>query len=76
MSSGAKLTTRAFATNLISVLSLAQDVTTRVLAEERLVHQATHDNLTGLPNRAMLQDRLRLAISRTPRRSTRCCNVH
>ncbi len=52
---------------LVSVLSLAQDVTTRVLAEERLVHQATHDSLTGLPNRAMLQDRLRLAISRARR---------
>jgi diguanylate cyclase (GGDEF)-like protein/PAS domain S-box-containing protein len=52
---------------LLSVLSLAQDVTTRVLAEERLVHQATHDSLTGLPNRTMLQDRLRLAISRARR---------
>ncbi|MBL8520706.1 MAG: PAS domain-containing protein [Betaproteobacteria bacterium] len=52
---------------LVSVLSLAQDVTTRVLAEERLVHQATHDSLTGLPNRAMLQDRLRLSISRARR---------
>ncbi|MBL0124971.1 MAG: PAS domain-containing protein [Betaproteobacteria bacterium] len=53
--------------NIISILSLAQDVTTRVLAEEQLVHQATHDNLTGLPNRAMLQDRLRQAISRARR---------
>jgi diguanylate cyclase (GGDEF)-like protein/PAS domain S-box-containing protein len=52
---------------LVSVLSLAQDVTTRVLAEERLVHQATHDSLTGLPNRTTLQDRLRLAISRARR---------
>ncbi|HEX4858885.1 MAG TPA: PAS domain-containing protein [Usitatibacteraceae bacterium] len=52
---------------IVSVLSLAQDVTTRVLAEERLVHQATHDSLTGLPNRTMLQDRLRLAISRARR---------
>ena len=53
--------------NIISILSLAQDVTTRVLAEERLVHQATHDSLTGLPNRTMLQDRLRQAISRARR---------
>ena len=52
---------------IISILSLAQDVTTRVLAEERLVHQATHDSLTGLPNRTMLQDRLRQAISRARR---------
>ena len=53
--------------NIISILSLAQDVTTRVLAEERLVYQATHDSLTGLPNRTMLQDRLRQAISRARR---------
>jgi diguanylate cyclase (GGDEF)-like protein/PAS domain S-box-containing protein len=53
--------------NIVSILSLAQDVTSRVLAEERLVHQATHDSLTGLPNRSMLQDRLRLAISRARR---------
>ncbi len=53
--------------NIVSILSLAQDVTTRVLAEERLMHQATHDSLTGLPNRAMLQDRLRQAISRARR---------
>ena len=52
---------------IVSVLSLAQDVTTRVLAEERLMHQATHDSLTGLPNRTMLQDRLRQAISRARR---------
>jgi diguanylate cyclase (GGDEF)-like protein/PAS domain S-box-containing protein len=53
--------------NILSILSLAQDVTTRVLAEERLVHQATHDSLTGLPNRTLLQDRLRQAISRARR---------
>jgi diguanylate cyclase (GGDEF)-like protein/PAS domain S-box-containing protein len=56
---------------IISVLSLVQDVTTRVLAEERLVHQATHDSLTGLPNRTMLQDRLRQAIVRARRSGCR-----
>jgi diguanylate cyclase (GGDEF)-like protein/PAS domain S-box-containing protein len=53
--------------DILSILSLAQDVTTRVLAEERLVHQATHDSLTGLPNRTLLQDRLRQAIARARR---------
>lgn len=52
---------------IVSILSLAQDVTSRVLAEERLVHQATHDSLTGLPNRNMLQERLRLSIARARR---------
>ena len=55
----------------VSVLSLGQDVTARVNAEERLVHQATHDSLTGLPNRAMLQERLRQAILRARRNSSR-----
>lgn len=57
--------------NIISIFSLAQDVTTRILAEERLVHQATHDGLTGLPNRIMLQERLRQAITRARRAGTR-----
>ena len=52
---------------VVSVLSLAQDVTNRVQAEQRLVYQATHDSLTGLPNRTMLQDRLRHAIARARR---------
>ncbi len=36
----------------------------RVRAEQRLTHQARHDDLTGLPNRAQLLERLDLAISR------------
>jgi diguanylate cyclase (GGDEF)-like protein/PAS domain S-box-containing protein len=60
---------------LVSVLSLAQDVTARVHAEERLVHQATHDSLTGLPNRALLQDRLRQAITRARRNQTRVATL-
>ncbi len=55
----------------VSMLSLAQDVSARVEAEERLIHQATHDSLTGLPNRTLLQDRLHLAIARARRNSTR-----
>ncbi len=56
---------------IVSILSLAQDVTTRVLAEERLVYQATHDGLTNLPNRAMLQERMQQAIARARRSGVR-----
>src|SRR5262249_18127168 len=42
-----------------------QDITERRAAEEQLVHQATHDPLTGLPNRALLMKRLRIALNRS-----------
>jgi len=60
---------------VLSVLSLGQDVTSRVLAEERLQHLATHDSLTGLPNRVMLLDRLRQAITRARRAGSRVCAI-
>ena len=46
-----------------SVLCIVRDVTARRRAQEELKHQATHDPLTGLPNRALLTDRLMQAIS-------------
>jgi diguanylate cyclase (GGDEF)-like protein/PAS domain S-box-containing protein len=44
------------------------DITARKLEEERLVHDVFHDALTGLPNRALFMDRLKLAIERARRR--------
>nr|WP_245576913.1 EAL domain-containing protein [Kaistia adipata] len=41
------------------------DVTEDRTAEERLLHDAVHDNLTGLPNRELFMDRLASAVTRT-----------
>jgi diguanylate cyclase (GGDEF)-like protein/PAS domain S-box-containing protein len=42
-----------------------RDVTERKDLEERLRHQAFHDPLTGLANRALFMDRIRLAQTRS-----------
>lgn len=39
-------------------VAMVEDVTDRKTLQERLRHQAMHDPLTGLPNRALLLDRL------------------
>jgi diguanylate cyclase (GGDEF)-like protein/PAS domain S-box-containing protein len=44
-----------------------QDITARKRAEEQLVHDAFHDSLTGLPNRALFLDHLKLALDRARR---------
>jgi diguanylate cyclase (GGDEF)-like protein/PAS domain S-box-containing protein len=50
-----------------AVLVLAQDVTERLELDERLRHQAFHDTLTGLANRALFYDRVEHAVARGQR---------
>jgi diguanylate cyclase (GGDEF)-like protein/PAS domain S-box-containing protein len=43
------------------------DITERKKVEEQLLHDALHDVLTGLPNRALFMDRLQQAVERAKR---------
>ena len=47
---------------VLSVMTLAQDVTANRQAQERLNYLAYHDELTGLPNRSLYNDRLSQAM--------------
>ena len=51
----------------MEILGVLRDITEVVQAEEQLSHDALHDSLTGLPNRALLVDRLEAALSRSAR---------
>ncbi len=53
---------------LICYEGTVQDITERRSYQEQLEHQANFDQLTGLPNRNLLNDRLEQAISRAARR--------
>jgi len=59
---------RAPAGELRFVEGIVQDITARKRLLEQLTHSAFYDGLTGLPNRAMFMDRLKLALQREERR--------
>src|SRR5207342_957181 len=44
-----------------------RDVTDRKMLQDELAHQAFHDSLTGLANRAVFRDRVDHALSRAAR---------
>jgi diguanylate cyclase (GGDEF)-like protein/PAS domain S-box-containing protein len=50
-----------------SISAVARDIRDVKDAEQQLRHVATHDVLTGLPNRALLYDRLEQALARHQR---------
>lgn len=49
--------------HIIGTMGIAHDITDRKQAEVQIRYMALHDALTGLPNRALLQDRLGQAIA-------------
>jgi len=53
--------------NVMGIVGNYRDITERKLLEAQLAHQATHDSLTGLANRALFRDRLEHALARARR---------
>ncbi len=51
----------------LGFVALSRDITQLKDAEGRIKHLALHDALTNLPNRALLNDRLQVAIARAKR---------
>ncbi|MBY4677913.1 sensor domain-containing protein [Marinobacterium arenosum] len=50
-----------------AISELHQEIADRRIAEERIKHLAHHDPLTGLPNRAMLEERLQQTLIQAER---------
>ncbi|QBR72544.1 sensor domain-containing phosphodiesterase [Beijerinckiaceae bacterium] len=48
---------------VVRIVGTLGDVTEAKIAEERLLHDAVHDNLTGLPNRELFFDRIDAALT-------------
>ena len=53
------------------IVITARDATDRVLLSEELAHRASHDELTDLPSRRLLESRLSDALSRSSADGTR-----
>ncbi|WP_170298642.1 bifunctional diguanylate cyclase/phosphodiesterase [Massilia eburnea] len=53
---------------LVNFISIQHDITAIKAYESELEHKSTHDALTGLPNRLLLQDRLAQTIQHSARK--------
>ncbi len=55
--------------SVVGSVLVFRDITQRKLQEERLNYLAIHDALTGLPNRLLFNDRLKLGLEQARRRN-------
>jgi diguanylate cyclase (GGDEF)-like protein len=52
-------------------VAIFHDITEKQKQEERILHQAYHDALTGLPNRALAYDRIGVSLAHVKRTGTK-----
>jgi diguanylate cyclase (GGDEF)-like protein len=57
------------------VLFMIRDISDRKRAQAQIIHNALHDPLTDLPNRMLLEERLKVAIRRAKRQRSYCYAV-
>jgi diguanylate cyclase (GGDEF)-like protein/PAS domain S-box-containing protein len=57
---------------IVGTFGISRDLTAQIEAENALAHQALHDGLTGLPNRALILDRIDQMLARTRRSHGQC----
>jgi len=57
--------------SIYALCGISTDITERKDIEEHMQHMAQYDALTHLPNRALFEDRLKLALAAAQRNSTR-----
>ncbi|MCM8625699.1 EAL domain-containing protein [Accumulibacter sp.] len=60
-------TVRDASGKILNYVGMFNDITEARESQQRIEYLATHDELTGLPNRALFNDRLQLALARAER---------
>jgi diguanylate cyclase (GGDEF)-like protein/PAS domain S-box-containing protein len=62
-----QLTAYSTLSGSVELLAVGRDISSQLATEERLRYMATHDALTGLPNRSLLSDRIHMALAQARR---------
>ena len=60
---------------VVNYVAMISDITLASESQQRIEFLATHDDLTGLPNRTLFNDRLRLTLARASRSRERLAVV-